>query len=64
MKVLEAINNKANYVITKNGEFLAIKNNKDIRFGTGLSSKEVLNMEVVKEERLKGLIEDVYCIRV
>lgn len=54
MNVKEAIKNNNNFVITRNGIILGINNISD----------KLLNVEVKKVQVVKGLINDVTCVRV
>lgn len=56
MKVIEAIKNKSNFVITRNGNILAINNEDKIHFGKNskLSKNDILNMEVLKINKING----------
>ena len=56
MKVLEAIKNKSHFVITKDGNILAINNGKNICYGkkSKLSKNDILNAEVLKADIANG----------
>lgn len=65
MTVKEFIKNKDNFIITKQGEILGIKNEgHEISFGKGTTDTSFLNEEVGKAETIKGVIEDITVIRI
>ena len=59
MKVLEAIKNKSHFVITNDGSILAIRNGNTTCYGknSSLSKNDILNMEVLKVDNIKGHTE-------
>ena len=65
MTVKEFIKNKDNFIITGNGEILAIKNAGDpISFGKGYKDTSFLNDEVKNVDIIKGLYADLTGIRI
>jgi len=66
MKVLKAIENKSNFVISQNGKILGISNGNILTLGKNskLSKKEILDMDIVGNKKIDGVINDIFCIRV
>ena len=66
MKVLKAIENKSNFVISQNGKILGISNGNILTLGKNskLSKKEILDMDIVGNKKIDGIINDIFCIRV
>ncbi len=63
MKLNEAIKNKDNFLITKDGQILGIKNeNCELEFGDNVP-ENILESEIKKIEVIKGMIADITCFR-
>jgi len=62
MKVLEVIKNNSKFVITKNGNILAINNGDKIQLGKNskLTEDNILNMEVKKVQNTKDFNQDYH----
>ena len=56
MKVLEVIKNKSHFIITIDGNILAINNGNNEFYGkkSELSKEDILNMEVLKVDNING----------
>lgn len=65
MTVKEFIKNKNNFIITRNGKILGIKNAGDpISFGKDCKDTSFLNDEVKNVDIIKGLYADLTGIRI
>lgn len=65
MKVKEFIRNKDNFIITRNGEILGIKNEgQKIGYGKNTTDTSFLNEEIKSIEIIRGLYADVTGIRI
>lgn len=65
MKVNESIKNTDNFIINKNGEILAIKNDSDddLHIGGNCTKEKLLNAKVKETNILKGMFADYKIIR-
>jgi len=65
MTVKEFIKNKDNFIITRNGGILAIKNKgHKINFGKSATGTSFLNEEIRSTDITKGLYADLTGIRI
>jgi len=62
MTVREVIENVENFIITKNGQVLGIRNGRDESF-KGIAKDKLMNQEVKGINMIKGVIADVLGVR-